>query len=153
SPLNGWVLSRQAEVGALVGSGSQAFVLADTHLVKAVFGVPDTRVNQVKLGAPQIIFTTSLPEEFRGHITSVSPSADPKSRVCSVEVTIPNPHNRLKPGMIATLNLSSPGRPSPVTVVPLSAVVRSTQHPDGFAVFVVSRQSGKTLAHERNVEI
>jgi len=153
SPLNGWVLSRQVEVGALVGGGSPAFVLADTHLVKAVFGVPDTRVNQVKLGAPQTISTTSLPEEFHGRITSVSPSADPKSRVFSVEVTIPNPDNRLKPGMIATLNLSAAGRPAPVTVVPLSAVVRSTQHSDGFAVFVVSQQAGKTLVHERSVEI
>ena len=59
SPLNGWVLSRQVEVGALVGGGSPAFVLADTHLVKAIFGVPDTRVNQVKLGAPQTISTTA----------------------------------------------------------------------------------------------
>ena len=153
SPLNGWVLSRQVEVGALVGSGSPAFVLADTHLVKAVFGVPDTRVNQVKLGAPQTISTTSLPEEFHGRITSVSPSADPKSRVFSIEVTIPNPDNRLKPGMIATLALRAAGRPEPVTVVPLSAVVRSTEHPDGFAVFVVSQQAGKTLVHERSVEI
>lgn len=153
SPLNGWVLSRQVEVGALVGTGSPAFVLADTHFVKAIFGVPDTRVNDVKLGAPQTITTTSLPREFHGRITSVSPSADPKSRVFSVEVTIPNPDNRLRPGMIATLNLSTGTPHEPVIVVPLSAVVRSSQHPDGFAVFVVSQQGGKTLVHERNVEI
>lgn len=153
SPLSGWVLSRQVEVGTLVGAGSPGFVLADMHLVKAVFGVPDTRVNSVKLGAKQTITTTSLPEEFNGHITSVSPSADPKSRVFSVEVTIPNPGNRLKPGMIATLNLGPGGTPADVTIVPLSAVVRSTQNPDGFAVFVVSQQTGKSVAHERAVEI
>ena len=38
SPLTGGVLSRNIEVGALVGTGSAAFVLADTHLVK---GPPD----------------------------------------------------------------------------------------------------------------
>jgi multidrug efflux system membrane fusion protein len=153
SPLTGWVLSRNIEVGALVGTGTQAFVLADTHLVKAVFGVPDTRVGYVKLGAPQTITTTSAPEEFHGRVTSISPSADPKSRVFSVEVTIPNSDNRLKPGMIATLTLGA-GKLEPVTaVVPLTAVVRSTQNAEGFAVFVVSDQSGKSIARERAVEI
>jgi len=153
SPLTGWVLSRNIEVGALVGTGTTAFVLADTHLVKAVFGVPDTRVGYVKLGAPQTITTTSSPEEFHGRVTSVSPSADPKSRVFSVEVTIPNSNDRLKPGMIATLTLGA-GKVEPVTtVVPLSAVVRSTQNADGFAVFVVSDQGGKSIARERAVEI
>jgi multidrug efflux system membrane fusion protein len=153
SPLTGWVLSRSIEVGALVGTGSPAFVLADTHLVKAVFGVPDTRVSSVKLGAPQTITTTSLTGEFHGRVTSVSPSADPKSRVFSVEVTIPNSDNRLKPGMIATLMLSG-GHVEPLTtVVPLSAVVRSTQHADGFSVFVVTDQGGKSIARERTVEI
>lgn len=153
SPLTGWVLSRSIEVGALVGTGSPAFVLADTHLVKAVFGVPDTRVGSVKLGAPQTITTTSLPDEFHGRITSVSPSADPKSRVFSVEVTIPNSDNRLKPGMIATLTLGGANTKPLATVVPLSAVVRSTQHADGFSVFVVTDQGGKSFARERTVEI
>jgi len=153
SPLTGWVLSRNIEVGALVGTGSPAFVLADTHLVKAVFGVPDTRVSSVRLGAPQTITTTSLPDEFHGRITSVSPSADPKSRVFSVEVTIPNSDNHLKPGMIATLMLGA-GKVEPIaTVVPLSAVVRSTKQADGFAVFVVTNQTGKSIARERTVEI
>jgi len=153
SPLTGWVLSRSIELGALVGTGTTAFVLADTHLVKAVFGVPDTRVASVKLGAPQIITTTSSSEEFHGRVTSVSPSADPKSRVFSVEVTIPNSDDRLKPGMIATLTLGA-GKVEPVaTVAPLSAVVRSTQQPDGFAVFVVIDQGGKKIARERTVEI
>ena len=153
SPLTGWVLSRNIEVGALVGTGSPAFVLADTHLVKAVFGVPDTKVSSVKLGAQQTITTTSLPDEFHGRITSVSPSADPKSRVFSVEVTIPNSDNRLKPGMIATLTLGAGRVESLATVVPLSAVVRSTQHADGFSVFVVADQGGKSIARERTVEI
>ncbi|HYA96548.1 MAG TPA: efflux RND transporter periplasmic adaptor subunit [Methylomirabilota bacterium] len=153
SPLDGWVLTRQVEVGTLAGTGTPGFVLADIRLVKAVFGVPDTRINDARLGAPQTITTTSLPGEFHGRITSVSPSADPKSRVFSVEVTIPNPGERLKPGMIATLTLAGSKLAEPPTVVALSAVVRSSQHADGFAVFVVSEQGGKTVARERFVEI
>jgi len=153
SPFTGWVLQRDVEVGALAATGTLAFVLADIHLVKAVFGVPDTRVNYVKLGAPQTITTSSLPGEFHGRITAVSPSADPKSRVFSVEVTLPNPDNQLKPGMIATLTLAAGRSEQAPTVVPLSAVVRSSRHADGFAVFVVNDQGGKSVARERAVEI
>lgn len=153
SPLTGWVLERGVEIGALAGTGTLAFVLADIRLVKAVFGVPDTKVNYAKLGAPQTVTTSSLPGEFHGRITAVSPSADPKSRVFSVEVTIPNYDGRLKPGMIATLTLAAGRLEQAPTVVPLSAVVRSSQHTDGFAVFVVNDKGGKSVARERVVEI
>jgi multidrug efflux system membrane fusion protein len=153
SPLNGWVVQRDVEIGALAATGTQAFIVADTHLVKAAFGVPDTTVQSAKLGAPQTITTSSLPGEFHGKITSVSPSADPKSRVFSVEVTIPNGDNRLKPGMVATLSVGADKLAQPATVVPLSAVVRSSRRADGFAVFVIEDQGGKSFAHERVVEI
>ncbi len=153
SPLNGWVVERDVEIGALAATGTQAFIVADTLLVKAVFGVPDTTVQSAKLGTPQTITTSSLPGEFHGKITAVSPSADPKSRVFSVEVTIPNGDNRLKPGMVATLSVGAGKVEQPTTVVPLSAVVRSSKHADGFAVFVIEDQGGKSFAHERVVEL
>jgi RND family efflux transporter MFP subunit len=153
SPINGWVVERDVEIGALAATGTQAFIVADTHLVKAVFGVPDTTVQSAKLGTPQTVTTSSLPGEFHGKITAVSPSADPKSRVFSVEVTIPNGDNRLKPGMVATLSVGAGKIEQPTTVVPLSAVVRSSKHAEGFAVFVIEDQGGKSFAHERVVEI
>ncbi len=153
SPLSGWVLERQIEVGSLVGTGSPAFTIADTHVVKAVFGLPDTMIHRVRLGDPQSITTISVPGELRGRITSISPSADPKSRVFSVEVTIPNSDNRLKSGMIATLALANEKLQQPALVVPLSAVVRSTKSSGGFAVFVVSESGGKTIARERDVMV
>lgn len=151
SPMSGWVLDRQIEVGTLVGSGNPAFTVADTHVVKAVFGLPDTMIHHVRLGEPQSLTTISIPGELRGRITSISPSADPKSRVFSVEVTIPNADNRLKSGMIATLALANEKLQQPAMVVPLSAVVRSTKSSGGFAVFVVSESGGKTIVRERDV--
>jgi len=153
SPLNGWVVDRMVEVGSFVGTGTPGFALADTHLVKAVFGVPDTQIDVVRLGARQAISTLSVPGEFRGYITAISPSADPKSRVFSVEVTIPNPGDRLKPGMIATIVLGSGKLSRPATVIPLSAVVRSSKRADSFAVFVISEESGKIFVRERAVEV
>ena len=136
APFSGWVLKRSVDVGTLVGPATNGFTLADTRSVKAVFGVPDTAMGNVKLGSPQSVTTEALPGTFSGHITSISAAADPKSRVYSVEVRIDNSKDVLKAGMIASIMLGG-GRPNAkVMVVPLTAVIRSPEHKEGFAVFV-----------------
>ena len=74
--------------GTLVGPATNGFTLADTKSVKAVFGVPDTSIGRVRLGQHLAITTDSLPQQFAGRVSAISPAADPKSRVFSVEVTI-----------------------------------------------------------------
>lgn len=153
APLSAWVLSRNVEVGSLVGPSSPGFTLADLHLVKAVFGVPDVAIKNVGLGGTQTLTTESLPGEFQGRITAISPAADPKSRVFSVEVTIPNPHNMLRAGMVATLKTGGSVLAVPVAVIPLSAVVRSIRDPGKFAAFVVVAQEGKSVARSRDIQV
>jgi multidrug efflux system membrane fusion protein len=153
APLSAWVLSRNVEVGSLVGPSSPGFTLADLHLVKAVFGVPDVAIKNVGLGGTQTLTTESVPGEFQGRITAISPAADPKSRVFSVEITIPNPHNVLRAGMVATLKTGSSELAAPVAVIPLSAVVRSIRDPGKFAAFVVVDQEGKSVARSRDIQV
>jgi len=153
TPVTGWVQAQNVAVGDLVGQSTVGFSIVDTHLVRAVFGVPDTMMGRVRLGNTQTITMGAIPGEFQGRITAISPSADPKSRVFSVEVTIPNPRNELKVGMIATVTVAAGTLPRPVLVVPLSAVVRSTENPNGFAVYVVDERDGQSFAHIRNVEV
>jgi len=152
--MNAVILQRKVEIGSLVSPGSPGFVLADTSSVKAIFGVPDMVVGTLKIGSPIIIRSdAALGADFSGHITSISPSADSKSRVFDVEVTIPNQENRLKVGMVVALALEEPNAPNPGPVVPLSAVVRSRDNPSGYAVFVVEEHEGKEIARIRNVDL
>src|SRR5262249_52343136 len=51
-------------------------------------------------------------------------------------LTIANPQGLLRPGMIATLSLGRPVKSAPVTVAPLSAIVRGKGALE-FAVMVV----------------
>jgi RND family efflux transporter MFP subunit len=136
APFDSWVLKRNVDVGTLVGPATNGFTLADTRSVKAVFGVPDTSIDRIKPGSSQSVTTEALPGSFSGHVTSISAAADPKSRVYSVEVRIDNPKNLLKAGMIASITVGA-GRPiARVNVVPLTAVVRSPDNPNGFAVYL-----------------
>jgi multidrug efflux system membrane fusion protein len=153
APFDSWVLKRNVDVGTLVGPATNGFTLADTHSVKAVFGVPDTFIGRVKLGSPQSVTTEALPGSFSGHVTSISAAADPKSRVYSVEVRIDNPQNLLKAGMIASITTGARQPTGRVSVVPLTAVVRSPDNPNGFAVYVTEGAGETVKVHAQDVSL
>ena len=152
APFDSWVLKRNVDVGTLVGPATNGFTLADTRTVKAVFGVPDTAMGRIKLGSPQTVRTEALPQSFSGHVTAISAAADPKSRVYSVEVRIDNPGNLLKSGMIASITIGTPSR-EPVSVVPISAVIRSPSNQQGFAVFVTDGPGDMVRVHAQDVTL
>jgi RND family efflux transporter MFP subunit len=152
APVDGTILNRNIELGALVSAGTPGFTLGDIHLVKAVFGVPDTMLSEVKLGKKQSVLTESYPEEFWGRITALSPQADQKSRTFQVEVTLPNEKELLKAGMVATLNLGQERLQHPVLVVPLSAIVSVNDGTKNFSVFVVKQEGARDIVHRRVVQ-
>ena len=153
APFDSWVLKRSVDVGSLVGPATNGFSVADTRQVKAVFGVPDTMMGRIRLGSPETVSAQALAEKFHGRISAISPAADPKSRVYSVEVTIPNPRNDLKSGMIASIAIGNSGPEKRVLVVPLSAVVRSLHDANGFAVFVTNGSDSSVTVHSQDVTL
>lgn len=154
APMNSVVLQRRVEVGSLVSPGSPGFVLADTTSVKALFGVPDLIVKNLSLGSPITVTSEAvLGTDFHGRISAISASADPKSRVFEVEVTIPNPHDLLKVGMIVSLTLEEGSLSMLSPVVPLSAIVKAKDNANNYAVFVVEDREGKQTARIRNVTL
>jgi multidrug efflux system membrane fusion protein len=154
SPLNGVVLEKSIEKGTLVSSGDKAFVVADTSSVKAVFGVADVAVAEMKLGAKLSVESESMPgKEFQGQITSVFPAADSKNRAFNVEVTIANPDYLLRPNMIVSLRVGTKQTISPQPVVPLNAVLKSKGNANGYAVVVVTEEGGRQVARFREVKL
>jgi RND family efflux transporter MFP subunit len=153
APFSGWVVSRNIDLGTLVGPATNGFTLADTESVKAVFGVPDISISRVRLGQHLAITTDAFPQTFDGRVSAISPAADPKSRVFSVEVTISNAHDRLKSGMIASLSLNGTQLTQSLLAIPLSAVVRDPSHANGFAVMIAEGGGDSPTARLRAVEL
>jgi RND family efflux transporter MFP subunit len=153
APFNGWLVKRNVDLGSLVGPATNGFTLADTQSVKAVFGVPDTFISRVRPGQHLAISTDALPQQFAGRVSAISPAADPKSRVFSVEVTIPNPKDKLKSGMIASLALDGEQLPQSLLAVPLSAVIRDPGRSEGFAVMIAEGNGDFETARLRAVEL
>ena len=67
-------------------------------------------------------------------------------------MTVANRGGRLKPGMIASLNLTEVQN-APVPSVPLSAIVANPAVSGRYAVFVATEQAGKWTAHLREVTL
>lgn len=144
APFTASVVQRSVEVGMLAGPSVVAYSLADIGTVKAVFGVPDTVVVQMRPGRTIGVAAEALAgRQFRGTVSSVAAVADSDTRLFQVEVTIANSGLVLKPGMIASLELSGSSAAPPVPVVPLSAVVRDRSNPADFSVMVVEGKVAK----------
>ena len=76
-----------------------------------------------------------------------------RARVYSVEVRIDNPQNLLKSGMIASIAVGTPSSAGGVTVIPLSAVVRSPSNSGGFAVYVAEGNGDTAKIHTQDVTL
>ena len=153
APFSGWVGARNVERGSLVGNATIGFSLVDTHLVKAVFAVPDTSLGSVQRGQRLTVTLDALPDPVSGSITAIAPQADPRTHVFSVEVTLANPGERLRPGMIGSLALGPSLAARLRLVVPLSAIVRAPGSATGFAVFRLDERETKMFAVAQRVSI
>jgi RND family efflux transporter MFP subunit len=153
APFDGWIVKRSVDIGSLVGPATNGFSIADTQTVKAVFGVPDIYISRARIGQRLAITTDALPGEFEGRVTAISPAADAKSRVFSVEVSIQNQTNLLKSGMIATLLIPGQQLARAVTAIPIGSVIRDAQREDGFAVMVAVGQGDVVTARLRSVQL
>lgn len=153
APIDGVVLKRVVEAGTFVSAGSPGFSIADITSVKFVFGAPDGLLDKLTLGTPLSVHVDALGSDVAGTITRIAPSADPKSRVFEIEITIPNAEGRLKPGVVASLAVPALTQAGSVIALPLTCVVRSLKDPRGFAVFVVTDEGGATVAHVRDVTL
>ncbi|CEF48750.1 unnamed protein product [uncultured bacterium] len=153
APFAGWVSARNVDRGSLVDAKTIGFTVEDTHLVKAAFAVPDFKLSGIRRGQKQSVLLEPLHRTAAGVVTSISPHADPQSRVFTIEVTLDNPREDIRPGMIGSLILGQAGDSRPRLVVPLAAVVRAPGDPNGFAVFRLTERGGKSYASAQTVEI
>jgi multidrug resistance efflux pump len=153
APFDGWISARNVDRGTLVGNATIGFSMLDTHLVKAEFAVPDFSLKMVRLGQKLPVMLDAIQHAVQGVVTSISPQADPKTRVFSIEVTLDNARDDVRPGMIGSLALGIVRDPKPRLVVPLSAVVRAPSDPKSFAVFRLVPRDGKMYAQAQVIQI
>src|SRR5580692_2178478 len=103
APFAGVVTQRNVDVGDLIDAGSGTsralFALAQSDPLRVYVQLPQTYAQNIKPGQDVIVTQAELPgQQFHGTITHISGAVDVPTRSLQVEVTLPNPDSKLRPG-------------------------------------------------------
>ncbi len=127
-----------AEEGQLVSVGTPLVSVLDISTLVAEINVIESDYRRIKLGQIAVISSDSWPhEEFTGRVIRIAPMLSEDSRQARVEIEIPNPSEKLKPGMYARIQINYQTKKQ-VTSIPLAALYK---HKGEEGVFVVNRDS------------
>jgi len=132
SPVDGFVGKRYLDSGAFVGANSPVVSVVDIRTVRMVANLVERDVRQVRAGTPAVVEVDAFPgEKFTGSVSRVAPVFDPSTRTAEMEIEVPNPGFRLKPGMYARVQLTVDTRGEALTV-PRNAIVDAGGRPGVF---------------------
>jgi HlyD family secretion protein len=134
APVDGLVLTRNAEVGQIAASGGPAlFDVEDAGQVEMIGQVAEQDMAGLRVGQPAAVYLIGNAQPFSGRIWLLGAVIDPQSRLGEVRISLaPNP--ALRPGAFARslVTLAKARRP----VLPQTAVMADN---DGSYVYVVDR--------------
>jgi multidrug efflux pump subunit AcrA (membrane-fusion protein) len=144
APFDGVVAARHVDVGHLVGAGAgsatgssgpaasgagnspaKAPLLEIVALdpVRIVVDVPESDAVLVERGAAASVRVDALgPAPFTGKVARTTWSLQQATRTMRVEIDVPNPQQRLRPGMFAHAKITAAERPDAL-VLPKSAIL------------------------------
>jgi RND family efflux transporter MFP subunit len=156
SPVDGFVARRAADPGAYVSPNAPIVDVVDITRVRLVVNVVEKDLKAVQAGDMARVEVDAFPgESFSGRIARVAPVLDPATRTSPVEIEIPNPTYRLKPGMYARVGIVTETRPNAL-VVPTNAVIDSNGTRGVFVAMndvAAWRQVKVGIENEQRVEI
>ena len=125
SPADGFIAKRNVDPGQWVSQQVPLVSVVDISSLRLVANVVEKDLRMVGTGDAALVDVDAFPgEKFKGRIARVSPIIDPATRTAPMEVEIPNPDFRLKPGMYARVDLEIDGKKN-VLLVPKIALVDS----------------------------
>jgi len=141
STVDGFIGKRFLDPGATVSPNVPVASVVDIHTVRMVANLVEKDLKRVNVGTRAAVEVDAFPgEKFSGHVSRVAPIFDPATRTAEMEIEVPNPGYRLKPGMYSRVQLTVSERPNAVTV-PSNAIVNLSGKP---GVFVALPGEGRS---------
>jgi membrane fusion protein, copper/silver efflux system len=145
APQDGFVVEKTVVEGQMVEAGARIFRLADLGLVWVQAQIYEQDLAYIKPGQEATVTLSYLPDRvFRGHVTYLYPDVDEKTRAAKVRMEFKNPGYLLKPGMFATVQITSELEPSAL-LVPDMAVLRSGEKNTVFVALAGGKFEPRTV--------
>lgn len=123
SPIDGVVIDRKVSQGQVLEPADLAYTIAELSQVWVVGEVPERYSAQMRRGKKVQVMIPALSDEIRStELTYVADTVNPSTRTLRVRALLDNQDGRLKPDMLATLQIDSKAMPK--LVIPVQAVFR-----------------------------
>lgn len=137
APFNGKAGIRLVNVGQTVNAGQPIVALQSIDPVYADFTLPQQRLNDLREDLDVVVRTDAFPDrQFDGKLTALNSMIDPVTRNVTLQATLANPEQLLKPGMFAKVEVLLPQK-NPTLVIPATAV---SYAPFGDSVYVIENK-------------
>lgn len=165
APFAGVITQRNVDVGDLIDAGSGTsralFALAQSDPLRVYVQLPQAYAQNVTDGQKVVVTQAELPgQQFHGAITHISGAIDVPTRSLQVEVTLPNPDSKLRPG--AYVQVALPAAAHARLMVPGNALLFRAEGPRVAVVdqngnvqlrkVVIAQDLGQSLEIESGVE-
>ena len=125
SPLSGVIAELGVREGMTIAAGAPLFRIVDLSTVWVSAEVPEAQAAGLVPGTRVEARVPAFPEAvFVGRVGAILPDVNAVTRTVRARIELANPGARLKPGMFATLSLSS-GRGTQAVIVPSEALIRT----------------------------
>lgn len=148
APFPGVVNWLDLEVGAFLRPGDRVAELLDISAIELEVGVTDRQVVALREGDRVTVEVDVYPaERFEGAITRVGRAVDQRTQQYPVEIQVPNPGERLLPGMLGRARLWV-GDARPAIHVPRRAARREF---DLYHLYVLERDGAEGTVAQRRV--
>ena len=146
APASGVVTTRNVTQGQSVQPGDVLYVISDLSRVWVQAVLRGADVGSVRVGTQaDIEISGFIGRPFKGRVEYVSPMVDAETRTTQARIAVANAGGLIKPGMYATVRLSTPA--TSALTVPSTAVLRTGER----AMVFVEMTPGKLMPHEVDV--
>jgi membrane fusion protein, multidrug efflux system len=137
---------RRVNLGQYLNPGDAIATLTDLDVLYANFTVPQKALSRVALGQTVRVTADAYPgRTFEGRVTAIEPQVGDETRNITVQATVANSGQLLRPGMYIDAHLALPGRDAVISV-PDTAVQTSQA---GDTVVVVEQRDGRGVGVAR----
>jgi len=137
APFTGLLGIRLINLGQMLKEGEAIVSLQALDPIFVDFALPQQQLAHLQRGLAVRLTTDALPGEVvEGEITAINPQVDAATRNITIQATVANPRERLRPGMFVNVAVTLPSQERVLTI-PAPAVLYA---PYSDSVFVVEEK-------------
>jgi len=141
APFTGVVDEIITERGAVVAPGQGIVRIVNLNNMYISTSVPESYIGKLKVGTAVDVELSSLGKTYTGKIRQVANNINPNNRTFSIEVSVPNTDNLLRPNQVAKLKIIDYTSKNAL-VVPTGVIQEDGENKQ--FVYVADQANGKT---------